>query len=229
MSIHCLFTAYSLPIHCLCMPIHCLFTVYSLPIHCLCTAFLFTAYYSLPSCTDLSRVPIHCLFTAYSLPTHFLYTASCTVVSPYSLPMHCLCSAYALPIHCLFTAYSHIGMAVLYWSLPVFLLAYSLPIHCLFTAYSLPIHCLFTAYSLPIHCLLHIGMAVLYWSLPVFLLDEILKFISRHVQGLHSSSPVRGVGRKIRGTKDSRTSLQRFHSTGRHRNGMKRSTSPALD
>jgi hypothetical protein len=73
--IHCsysllLFTAYSLPIHCL-------FTACSLPIHC-----LFTAY----------SLPIHCLFTAYSLPIHCLFTAC-------SLPIHCLFTAYSLPIH----------------------------------------------------------------------------------------------------------------------------------
>jgi hypothetical protein len=69
--IHCLCTAYSLPMHCL-------FTAYALPIHC-----LFNAY----------SLPIHCLWTAYSLPIHCLFTA-------YSLPIHCLCITYALPMHC---------------------------------------------------------------------------------------------------------------------------------
>jgi hypothetical protein len=72
-NLEILFTAYSLPIHCL---MHCLFAAYALPMHC-----LFTAY----------SLSIHCLFTAFSLPIHCLFTV-------YSLPIHCLFTAYSLPI-----------------------------------------------------------------------------------------------------------------------------------
>jgi hypothetical protein len=92
LPIHCrftvcsLFTAYSLPIHCLftaySLPIHCLFTAYSLPIHCLFTA-----------CSLL----VHCLSTACPLLVHCLFTVD-------SLSIHCLFTAYSLSIHCLFTA-----------------------------------------------------------------------------------------------------------------------------
>ena len=73
-NIHCLSTAYALPMHCL-------FTAYSLPTHC-----VFTAY----------PLSIRCLFAAYSLPIHCLCTA-------YSLPIHWLPMAYPLYIPCLFT------------------------------------------------------------------------------------------------------------------------------
>jgi hypothetical protein len=92
LPIHCLSTAYSLPLHTapphcssslllLTAPPHCLCTAYALPIHCLSTAY---------------PLLIHCLFTAYSLPIHCLFTA-------YALPMHCLFAAYSLPVHCLAT------------------------------------------------------------------------------------------------------------------------------
>jgi hypothetical protein len=154
---HCLFTVYSLPIHCLFIahpPLTaCPFTVCSLSMHCL-------------------SQPIHSLFTAYSLPTysHCPFTAY--------LPIHCLCcpiTAYSLLMHhlvtgpfiSLFTTYSHCLLLSLptycpsLFALPIFT-AYS---HCLCTAYSpclypaylLPIHCLFTAYSLPTHCPLPYG------------------------------------------------------------------------
>jgi hypothetical protein len=68
MSCHLhLFTAYSLPIHCL-------FTAYSLPIHCLFTALSLLV--SLPcdeACDDACTVysmSIHSLFTLYSLSIH---------------------------------------------------------------------------------------------------------------------------------------------------------------
>jgi hypothetical protein len=104
---HCLCTAYALPMHCLftaySLPIHCLFTAYSLPIHCLFNA---------------CAMPMHCLCTAYALPMHCLFT-------PYSLPLpfQCLCVACALPVRCLCAAYA----------LPMCCLCadYALTMHCL--------------------------------------------------------------------------------------------------
>jgi hypothetical protein len=108
LSIHCLFTVYSLSITVYSLSIHCLFTVYSLSIRCPFTAYsLFIQY----------------LFTVYSLSIHCLFTVSC-LFTVYSLSIHCLFTAYLLSIHCLFTVCS--------LSIHYLFIVYSLSIHCLF-------------------------------------------------------------------------------------------------
>jgi hypothetical protein len=82
-SIHCLFTAYSLPIHCLSTPMHCLTNplfilsiLYAIILFVILIASRLGDFGDMASYPFLRPLPIPCLLAAYSLSV--------------STPMHCL-------------------------------------------------------------------------------------------------------------------------------------------